>query len=103
MNCKPGDLAYVIRSETGLNLGRVVRVVRIHDSVTHDLDGVALHGRTLGRLRWVLEKPLRSWRGDVMEPLYTCADCSLRPIRDPGDDARDETLNWLPVPVKESA
>jgi hypothetical protein len=28
-------------------------------------------------------------------------DSILRPIRDPGDDAQDETLSWLPVPSTE--
>lgn len=26
-------------------------------------------------------------------------DQNLRPIRDPGEDAQDETLSWLPVPA----
>lgn len=26
---------------------------------------------------------------------------NLKPLRDPGDDAKDETLEWLPVPSKE--
>jgi len=30
-------------------------------------------------------------------------ECVLFPIRDPGDDATDETLTWLPVPHKEHA
>ena len=29
------------------------------------------------------------------------SDARLRPIRDPGDDAKDETLSWLPVPSTE--
>lgn len=28
-------------------------------------------------------------------------DCELRPIRDPGDDAVDQTLEWLDVPTKQ--
>lgn len=28
-------------------------------------------------------------------------DDILRPIRDPGDDARDETLSWKPLPLPE--
>jgi hypothetical protein len=30
-----------------------------------------------------------------------CQDKWLKPIRDPGEDARDETLEWLPVPSRE--
>lgn len=39
-----------------------------------------------------------------MTPATCSADCywpasMLRPIRDPGDDAQDETLAWKPVPL----
>lgn len=29
-------------------------------------------------------------------------DKALQPLIDPGDGARDETLEWLPVPTKEA-
>ena len=49
-----------------------------------------------------------SW--DTEPPVYTSGnpwpvsfdDRSLRPIRDPGDDAQDETLQWLDAPSKET-
>ena len=41
---------------------------------------------------------LRVCMGD-MHPY--AKDSQLRPIRDPGDDARDETLEWLPVPSRD--
>ena len=32
---------------------------------------------------------------------YDTARQYLRPFRDPGDDAQDETMGWLPVPSLE--
>jgi hypothetical protein len=29
------------------------------------------------------------------------ADLALRPIRDPGEDAKDETIQWKEVPTKQ--
>lgn len=92
MNCKPGDLAVVVQSESGINLGKVVRVVRRHASETHDLDGVRFR-RAMGP-RWVIEPALRTIEGD---PLFTYRDSGLRPIRDqPG---ADETLTWAGRPA----
>lgn len=79
MNCKPGDLAiflpppYVSGYEFS---GRVLRVIKPS----------AFHG---------------TW---FVEPLFPNGDDStwdkyLRPIRDPGDDAVDETIVRLGKPV----
>ena len=82
MNCKPGDLAVVVQSDTGINLGKVVQVVCLHDSETHDLDGVSFR-RPQGP-RWVIDPALRASDG---RPLFTYKDIGLRPIRDqPGED-----------------
>jgi hypothetical protein len=73
MNCKPGDLAIVVKAEADLNwLGRVVEVVRPNFA--------------------------DSWITDPLPVGFTCiADEALRPIRDqPG---ADETLSWIPVPT----
>lgn len=103
MNCKQGDLAVVIKSESG-NEGRIVRLVRLHSSTTHDLDGIPVLSKNKGP-RWVLDVPLTTMMpsGRIV-PLYTFPDASLRPIRDPGDDAQDESKAWLPpVPTEEHA
>lgn len=101
MNCKPGDLAIVVRSKAPWLLGRVVTCVRLHDSQTHDLDGLPFGGDA--GPRWVIDPPLATHMTLTGKPLllYTVADKALRPIRDPGDDAQDETLSWKQVPSRE--
>jgi hypothetical protein len=91
VNCKPGDLAVFVRprlQREAAFLGRIVRIVGKRP-VKHPL---APH--VLG---WRIEPAL----GERQH----CADDALRPIRDPGDDAKDEMLRPLPVtkPVKEAA
>lgn len=88
LNCKPGDLAVVMRSFQG-NEGRIVRCIR------------------LVQVRWERGEECPTW--EIYPPLQNvvhhartfCPDFQLRPIRDPGDDARDESLSWLPVPSRE--
>lgn len=86
MSCKPGDLAVVVRpSKTGNppSLGVLVLVDRRCDVF---LDC------------WRLSPPCIDPR-DGRE--VSVPDDVLRPIRDPGDDARDETLEWLPAPSRD--
>lgn len=86
MNCKPGDLAVIVRGE---NIGVMVDVIGPHDL----FDGawrVRVHADAMCDLGLVK-------KGEVTG----CMDSKLRPIRDPGDDAQDETLSWLPVPSTE--
>lgn len=79
MRCKPNDLAVIARL-TNENLrpylGRIVRCVRI---VEMDC--------------WGTVPMLGPYRG-----VY---DGALQPIHDPGEDARDQTLDWLSVPNRE--
>lgn len=86
----------------GASAGRVVRVLRHLGAVKFK------SGRTHSDC-WLLEGRLaevclraQQLGGDAIQP-----DANLRPLRDPGEDARDETLEWLPVPqierTKESA
>lgn len=95
MNCKPGDLAVIVRSQCG-NEGRIVRVLRyvgkkrFTSGKTYQ-DCWLLEGRLVERC--LLAEQLG---GDAIQP-----DDRLRPIRDPGDDAVDESKAWLPpVPTK---
>jgi hypothetical protein len=87
MNCKQGDLAIVVSFATHPeHNGKIVRCVRYKPYQSIDA--------------WVIDPPLESRFPHSSD---WAADRALRPIRDPGDDARDETLDWLPVPTKELA
>ena len=92
MNCKPGDLARMVRSDFPENVNKLV---------------------------WVREKAPtfvgEGWMVELLQPMKTtfgwkpagsigsAADTDLRPIRDPGDDAVDEMLVLLGSPAKETA
>jgi hypothetical protein len=86
MNCKPNDLAVVVRSTANKHLiGRVIRVIRL---CPDDTDCPC----------WEFEPTLFDLRG---RRIWSAEDHCLRPLRDsPG---RDETLDWCPVPTKEAA
>lgn len=86
MNCKPGDLAIVVDSADGDQtfLGRVLTTVLLIDHKD-------------GRAAWLTEPILKDPRDGVS---ILWLDTSLKPIRDPGDDAVDESKAWLPpVPL----
>jgi hypothetical protein len=93
MNCKPGDLAVFVRSDAG-NEGRIIECVRLATRTE------LIRGGFITRFGpvWVTREPLIATSGIY---LPFAIDAYLRPIRDPGDDAQDETLQWLPVPSKE--
>lgn len=94
MKCKPGDLAVVIWSPVSKNIGGMVRVIEHHPV----LDG-HWYVEPLARLIDVLSGEIAGSGGMRVR----CMDKNLRPLRDPGDDAQDETLLWagLPVPSTE--
>ena len=80
MNCKPGDLAFIIRSDFPENIGRIVRVVKYA--------GVATFRRAGTLYLWVVEaqgSPLRGkWlNSGVISSEFTslAPDADLRPIR----------------------
>jgi hypothetical protein len=97
MNCRPGDLAMIVGSRLAANNGRIVRVLRYMGDVKF----------TSGKVYpdcWLLEGRLaerctrsEALGGDAIQP-----DRLLRPIRDPGDDAQDESLAWLPPVPKDN-
>jgi len=88
MNCKTGDLAVVVR---GKSRGALVSVLE-PSLMFVDAWVVRLHCWGMTNLRVV-------GKGD----LANCYDANLRPIRDPGEDAQDESLSWLPVPSTDKA
>lgn len=98
MNCKPGDLAVIVRDEEpAVDIGKMVKV-----SASSFIDDD-------GCFCWVcdsLSGPLRFWSGVRFEyaaDAIEIPDAWLKPIRDPGNDAQDETLLWAGLPVKEVA
>jgi hypothetical protein len=98
MNCKPGDLAVIVPGppphfQADLDLiGTIVKVTQV----------VTVRSDVLGQCgaQWAYEG--RRLYCDGMEVL-ALSDLILRPIRDPGEDAKDETLLWLGSPHKETA
>jgi hypothetical protein len=86
MNCKPGDLAFVVHS--GRNAGKIVRVLRasIYRAVRNS-DGRLKHGQI-----WEIDGALLSWSG---EPVRYCHDDYLRPIRD--QDGDESFIRKVPV------
>lgn len=97
MNCKPGDLAVVVKSWAG-NEGRIVRVIRLCPKTSKNPNIDSRGILTAPEPYWVIDQALPDFEGTLGK---TFADSQLRPIRDPGDDAQDETLSWLPVPSTE--
>lgn len=98
MRCKVGDLAVRIKAfeDSVIPVGAVLRCIsyeaRSHilfgsRGITSPVDGswsVDWNGKT-GRAGFDFGVP----------------DEHLQPIGNPGDDARDESLSWLPVPSRE--
>lgn len=95
MNCKQGDLAMFIRvapnGSVGRNIGRIVTCI---DLLLFKRICTPAGIKTFENV-WIVRPKLVSWEG---KPTPYCPDEWLRPIRDPGDDAQDETLSWKIVP-----
>ena len=91
MNCKQGDLAIIVESAAD-NAGKIVRCVKAA-GVCSMFDR---HGTRRTEAAWEVDPPLPGWAGDVHNKVF---DAQLRPIRDPGDDAKDEMLRPLPKEV----
>lgn len=90
LNCKPGDLAVVIK---GRNAGKFCTCIRL---ATRD-EAVAL-GYLQGQPMWQTDTMLKDNLGGEDLLMF---DHLLRPIRD--NDGEDETLQWLEVPRKVAA
>jgi hypothetical protein len=93
MNCKPGDLAVIIHCPPAPDcVGRIVQCLRFEGN--YIIDGLRYPDV------WRVD-----WSGKSAREITGCEawgmrDAWMRPLRDPGDDARDETLEWLPSPAQ---
>lgn len=85
MRCRAGDIALIVKANHPENLGRIVEVISLTDR------------QGVWRVRGV--SPLKTNLGSATSA--SCYDDWLRPIRDHGEDAQDETLQWLPAPERE--
>jgi hypothetical protein len=95
MNCEPGDLAILVRSIRGQE-GRLVLVESFAGDMRYS------SGR-FGANSWHCHGVGTPLFGERKVGYSCIPDADLRPIRDPGDDAVDETLLRLPAPAKETA
>ena len=86
LNCRPGDLAIVVRDYQMQHTGKIVQVVRLLPGYFSPT--------------WETIPELIDRDGTICD----VDDSHLKPIRDPGDEATDESKAWLPpVPTKELA
>lgn len=90
LNCRPGDLAVIVRSAAG-NEGKIVQCIELDRFMRWQ----SLGGKEWTAPGWRVDQVLRGTGGT---PDNWIEDSLLRPIRDPGEDAQDETLLWIPVP-----
>lgn len=90
LRCKPGDLAVVI---SGINAGKICRCL------DGGMETIQLRSRAYVRVwLWRTDTEFVDWSGGK-DPYIQ--DYLLQPIRNPSEDAQDETLDWLPVPQQE--
>jgi hypothetical protein len=87
MNCKPGDLAVIVRSYAE-NEGRIVRCVRLVNYLWNNMLGGAHVLPT-----WEIDQCLTNPDGRLIRLV---PDNQLRPIRP--SDGEDETLTWAGKP-----
>ena len=99
MNCQKGDLAIIVRSLTGANIGKIVRCLGFAPKGTPL--GIVVNGKeaTLPDDGWLIDRALPRF-GCKTKRLRGYAtyvqDKSVRPLRDtPGED---ETLAWAGKP-----
>lgn len=94
LNCKPGDLAVIVKSSCG-NEGVIVTCVEFLGV----LQFVDPRGNpTYQAPAWRVDKKIRTIGGATEDRI---PDFRLRPLRD--NPGQDETLTWLDVPTKETA
>lgn len=109
LNCKPGDLAVIIREGRGRDdlCGRIVEVIKAASKDRFELpDGFMQGPSEDSRPRWVCRFPNKvrvdiDIGGSRMAEYATAPDSALRPIRP--EEGDDETLTWAGKPEKVTA
>lgn len=87
MRCRPGDMVLLLRANSQpckQFVGHILTVGRLS---------------TRFERAWLFDPPLLLEDGSMV----SWNDEDLSPIRDPGDDAVDQTLLWKPVPSEVTA
>ena len=87
MNCKPGDMAIFVKSFAG-NEGKIVTCIRL--ATQQELH--AVNYTTENGPVWITDTELPTTNQGIS--LAFAIDDYIRPLRDPGDDAEDETFSW---------
>jgi hypothetical protein len=107
LRCKPGDLAVIIGYNAAYPhlTGRLVDVIQLAPvGCGFQLPDGKFH-LPCSPGDWVIRfhspVDLSGLRGKKLSFYVVCHDRALRPIRDPGEDAQDETLAWKHVPTKD--
>lgn len=108
LNCKPGDLALVVAEPKNAKQPYIGRIVSVLHAAPNGVgftlpDGYPQAAVIESFPYWVVEwaNPVRypvGIEGQRLTKFGVMPDWALRPIRDPGDDAVDETLLLKPVP-----
>ena len=99
MNCRPGDLAIVVGGDgygiageiSHKMIGKIVRVKHLRAPIGDLCSSLIV---------WAFDQPYKMEHRGKTYTIFGCADAYLRPIRDPGDDAKDEMLHPLPKEVE---
>jgi len=76
--CKPGDLAVVIQAKNSVNLGRIVKVLRLDDRsgpLVYGSDLVVWLAECASPMTWKFENKVYKLRQGPIP------DCQLQPIR----------------------
>ena len=109
LNCKAGDLAIIAGAKHTKNLGLIVRVISPSNANKHktgetyeELTGFKYRANNQG-FTWLIESsgPEIFYDKGHSAKVGPFPDTSLRPLRD--NPGQDETLQWAPVPHKETA
>ena len=104
MNCKPGEIAQFI---DGLHRGCFVEVLYAEPCSLYKLPNGLWKLPETDQQTWVVKALgyeiaiITNKKHVTSSGFCGVPDKYLRPIRDPGEEAQDETLLWLPVPSTE--